>query len=68
VTTPSFYAPGSAHDVTSSGPLGATTSTLVADASGRLLLTVSLGPSLPTVAVVGVPTLPPGSATVTIAA
>ena len=66
VTTPAFYAPGSVHDVTASGPLGATTSTLVADASGQLHLTVALGPALPTVAVVGVPTLPPGSATVTI--
>jgi len=68
VTTPASYAPGSAHEVTTSGPAGTTTSTAIADASGRLQLTVSLGRALPTVAVVGVPTLPPVTATVRIAA
>ena len=68
VTTPAFYPPGSTHTVTTTGPLGGTTSTAIADASGHLQLTVSLGPSLPTVAVIGVPALPPVTATVTIAA
>jgi hypothetical protein len=66
VTTPAFYVPGATLHVTTSGPLGASTSTATADASGRLQLSVSLGPALPTVAVVGVPTVPPGAATVTI--
>jgi len=68
VTTPAFYSPGSTHTVTTTGPLGGTTESAIADASGHLQLTVSLGPSLPTVAVVGVPALPPVTATVTIAA
>lgn len=67
VTTPAFYAPGSTHDVTMSGPLGDTTTAVVADAAGHLQLSVSLGPALPTVAIVGVPTLPPATATVRIA-
>ena len=66
VTTPPLYPPGSVHAVSMSTPLGATTSTATADAMGRLQLTVSLGPSLPTVAVVGLPTIPPGTATVRI--
>ncbi|HEX4820429.1 MAG TPA: alpha/beta hydrolase family protein [Acidimicrobiales bacterium] len=68
VTTPPVYVPGSVHTVATSGPLGSTTSAATADAVGRLKVIVSLGPALPTVAVVGVPTLPPARATVRIAA
>jgi S-formylglutathione hydrolase FrmB len=69
VITPAFYAPGSVMTVTSSGPLGTTTSTdAVAESDGRLHLTVVLGPDAPTVAVVGFPTPPPTATTVTITA
>ena len=68
VTTPPFYAPGAALAVTSSGPDGTSTMTAVTDAAGRLHLTVELGPDLPPTAVMGVPTPPPGTAAVTIAA
>ncbi|HEY2814614.1 MAG TPA: alpha/beta hydrolase family protein [Acidimicrobiales bacterium] len=68
VTTPAFYAPGATMKVTSLGPLGTSTTEAVVDAGGRLHVSVDLGPDLPTAAPIGVPVLPPGSATVTITA
>jgi hypothetical protein len=53
--------------VTSSSPLGSAATTAVADAAGRLHLDVDLGPPVPTTAVIGVPTIPPVAAPVTIA-
>jgi hypothetical protein len=52
--------------VTTSSLLGPSTSTAVADAGGHLVLTVGLGPSVPTVAAIGVPAPPPTVATVSI--
>jgi S-formylglutathione hydrolase FrmB len=66
VTTPAFYAPGSHLRVTTTSPLGPSTSTAVADAGGHLQLAVDLGPSLPTVAAIGYPSPPPVVATVSI--
>jgi S-formylglutathione hydrolase FrmB len=42
VTTPAAYAPGSTHSVKVVGPAGTATSTLSADASGHLHITVQL--------------------------
>lgn len=67
VTTPAVYAPGATMRITSSTSLGRSTTTAVTDAAGRLHVDVDLGPSVPTTAVMGLPTLPPVTATVTIA-
>jgi len=67
VTTPASYTPGSVMNVTSSGVLGASRTTAIADAEGRLHLTIDLGPDVPSGAVIGVPTMPPGVSSVTIA-
>jgi hypothetical protein len=52
VTTPAFYPPGAVATVTMSR---GGTGTAIADADGRLHLTVSLGIDRPTVAIVGEP-------------
>ena len=65
VTTPVFFPAGASMQITVSSPTGSATTTATADGAGRLHLTVEL-PDLPTAAVIGVPTLPPGTATVTI--
>ncbi|MGH8916921.1 MAG: alpha/beta hydrolase [Actinomycetes bacterium] len=64
VTTPAFYPPGAAESVTMSGASGAGGSGVyLADAGGRLRLTVPLGTGSPP-AVVGVPAAPgPGETT-----
>jgi S-formylglutathione hydrolase FrmB len=66
VTTPPQYTPGSLLHVTTSGPLGPTTTALTADTTGRLTIPVDFGVDLPTVAVMGYPTPPPAAITVTI--
>jgi hypothetical protein len=73
VTTPGFYLPGSVAQVTIVSALDRTVTTAVADADGRLHLTVPLGadvPGLGGAAVMGVPSAPTtgASTTVTIAA
>lgn len=66
VTTPQFYAPGSIMRVESSSALGTSRTTATADADGRLQIALRLGPDNPTIAVIGVPTLPPVEVTTTI--
>ncbi len=71
VTTPDFYAPGSAATVTMASASGTTTLTATADAGGRLHLSVPLGGdavpgAVASAAVMGVPTAPVASGTTTI--
>lgn len=73
VSTPAFYAPGSVFEVTMASTLARTVTSAVADAAGRLQLTVPLGVDVPGAggaAVMGVPSAPTtgASTTVTIAA
>ena len=61
VTTPAFYPPGSTWTVTMSSTVGSTVTSVVADAEGRLHMTVPLGVDVPGVgsaAVMGVPSAP----------
>jgi hypothetical protein len=61
VTTPGLYRPGSVSKVTIAGTVGRTVTAVVADAAGRLHLTVPLGvdvPGLDGAAVMGVPSAP----------
>jgi S-formylglutathione hydrolase FrmB len=69
VTTPAFYRPGSVKQVTAAGTFGRTVTTAVADAAGRLHLTVPLGVDLPglgSAAVMGVPSAPTTGETTTV--
>jgi hypothetical protein len=71
VTTPAAYEPGAAATVTMSGLGGVTTTHVVADASGRLHLTVPLDlvpvpGAIGSAAVVGVPDVPPAGSTTTV--
>ncbi|MEY2461536.1 MAG: hypothetical protein QOG30_3366, partial [Acidimicrobiaceae bacterium] len=69
VTTPSFYRPRSVSTVTIETTVGRTSTTAVADARGRLHLTVPLGVDVPGVggaAVMGVPSAPTTGASTTV--
>ena len=69
VTTPAFYSPGSTWTVTMASTLGSSVASVVADAAGRLHLTVSLGVDVPGVggaAVMGVPSAPTTGAVTTV--
>jgi hypothetical protein len=69
VTTPSFYRPRSVSTVTIETTVGRTVTTAVADARGRLHLTVPLGVDVPGVggaAVMGVPSAPTTGASTTV--
>ena len=69
VTTPGFYRPGSVSKVTMDSPFGHTVTTAVADAAGRLHLTVPLGVDVPEAggaAVIGVPSASTTGASTTV--
>ncbi|MCU1461205.1 MAG: esterase family protein [Acidimicrobiales bacterium] len=69
VTTPAFYPPGSVSSVTIANTLGRNVTIAVADATGRLHLTVPLGLDLPavgSVAVMGIPSAPATGAGTTV--
>ena len=67
ITTAPHYPPGAALRVTIGTGLTASTTTALADGSGRLRLTVPLGLDLPSAEVIGVPTQPGSTTTVRIA-
>ena len=69
VTTPAFYPPGSTWTVTMATSLASSVTSVVADAEGRLQLTVPLGVDAPGVggaAVMGVPSAPTTGAVTTV--
>ena len=67
VTTPELYPPGADLRVTMASDRSTSTTTVTADAAGRLHLSVPLGLDVPSVEVIGVPQQPGSTTTVRIA-